>query len=395
MASNINSLTLPQLPPTPDESNKKEEKAQQKPVTPAPTPPRKGDEVNFSGQNDIFREITGGDVKAKPSDQEEKGNKFQGGGAPAKDKDSKQGGNAPTGAGSNAPGGATPGSEAGSDKKEPKKPTFNNMNDRLNYVMSHLKEFDTAAGIDGEDKRFSIKDLNALKDGKGETAQVARDLINKDDVIGKLGGKDGRVSTDDIAGYQKDHGGVLQVTDGVKLDTKGMNDKQIKNARNYIEGLAEDEDGKKLIKGATEKEQITVTYDPSYKDGMGAAFVPSEHSIHMSKKMLDQEGGHDPTDIMGMTGFAHEFVHAATDKDVNDDSKMEESIATALGSRIAGRYYGKKVDTQKVFQDWIGPDGWTSSNAYKDLCFDNGISEDLKKLGIDVSEFKKPKEPGK
>ena len=73
---------------------------------------------------------------------------------------------------------------------------------------------------------------------------------------------------------------------------------------------------------------------------------------------------------------------------------MEESIATALGSKIAGRYYNKKVDSQKIFYDWIGPKGQTSSDAYKNLNHDNNIFEDLTNMGIDLKDFHKPEDPG-
>jgi hypothetical protein len=379
MVSNINYGVLTQFPPKPDESKKKDEKAKQQPLTPTPSPGSKGDEVHFSGTLNLFANGREADSKDNQNDIKDI----------LKDSLSPNAEEAAKGSGKSGAGK----SEKDSIKNEPESPTFSNMNDRLNYVMSHFSEFDTAADKGGPDNKFSIKDLNALKDGTGDTAEVARGLIN-DDVAGKLGGKDGIISKDDIEGYQKANGGIIQVVDGIQVDTKGMDDKQIANAIQYINGLAADEDGKKLIKSAVANGPLTVRYETSFKDYMGATYSSKNRTFNMSKKMLDQEGGKDPTNIMGMTGFAHEFVHAATDNE-NHDSKMEESIATALGSRIAGRFYGKKVDSQQVFLDWIKPTGQTSSDAYKNLSYDNHIFEDLTSLGIDLSDFKKPEEPSK
>jgi hypothetical protein len=170
----------------------------------------------------------------------------------------------------------------------------------------------------------------------------------------------------------------------VKIDTTGMTDQEIQNVKDYVKFLASDADGKKLLDAATKDGDYTISYDPSFKDGMGGETDVGNRTIKLSKKVIDNEAASkDANDIMGLSALGHEFVHAATG---GDDSKQEESLASTIGARLAGRYYKQTIDENKTYDDWIN--GQTKSDAYKDLKDDNGVFKILSDMGIDVSGIK-------
>jgi len=170
---------------------------------------------------------------------------------------------------------------------------------------------------------------------------------------------------------------------GVKIATADMSDDEINTVKDYVKFMSQDADGAKLLQAASQDGDVTISYEPSFKDGMGGD--TAGHHIRLSKKVIDNEAKakNDPTDIMGLGAMAHEFVHAATESD--GDSKQEESLATTIGTRIAGRYYNQPVDEQKIYDDWIN--GQTNNDAYKDMQVDNGIFTDVSNLGVDVSNI--------
>jgi len=170
---------------------------------------------------------------------------------------------------------------------------------------------------------------------------------------------------------------------GVKIATADMSEDEINTVKDYVKFMSQDADGTKLLHAASQDGDVTISYEASFKDGMGGD--TANHHIRLSKKVIDNEAKEkgDPTDIMGLGAMAHEFVHAATEGD--DDSKQEESLATTIGTRIAGRYYNKPVDEQKIYDDWIN--GQTNNDAYKDMKVDNNIFSDVSNLGIDVSNI--------
>jgi hypothetical protein len=173
--------------------------------------------------------------------------------------------------------------------------------------------------------------------------------------------------------------------EGVKIAAADMTADELNTVKGYVKFLGQDPDGSKLLQAASHDKALTISYEPSFKDGMGGD--TANHHIRLSKKVVDNEAKAkgDPTDIMGIEALGHELVHAATEGD--DDSKQEESLATVVGTRIAGRYFHQPVDEQKVYEDWIN--GQTNNDAYKNMKVDNNIFADVSHLGINVSNIRK------
>jgi hypothetical protein len=224
-----------------------------------------------------------------------------------------------------------------------------------------------------------------------EPGTLAKATRNDSTRLGRIN----QLPTDPLPPTEK--GEVYEIVKDVKLDTGGMTAAEIQTAKDYIIGLSKDEDGAKLIKNATKDAPITVVFDPSYGDGVGAAYIPGgANQIRLSKRTLqnEQKNGdpNDPMNIMGMGALAHEFVHAALDGSGN--SQQEEAIGSTLGARIAGRYYGKPLDQseeQHVYNEWMKM--ISQSPTYARLQFDNSVVDRLNEIGITFNDLKLAQPP--
>ena len=183
----------------------------------------------------------------------------------------------PTPADTNKPkGGDKP---KGEDKPPvPKPPDVSvqaNMDTRLDYVKAHFSEFDTGADIGKADGKFSVKDLNKLKDGQGQTAEVAKELL-KDDVIGKLGGDDGKISTKDIEDYRDKNN---TPSDGqINADTKQQTEGDC-GFLSTTRGISQTDTGRAFIKQA-----IKANDDGSYD----VKFAGADKTYHVSKEQSEK-----------------------------------------------------------------------------------------------------------
>lgn len=221
------------------------------------------------------------------------------------------------------------------------------MDERLTYVLKNFKEFDTGAGIGLPDGVFSIKDLNALKDGEGETAEVARGLI-KDDVIGKLGGKDGKISFNDIKTHREENADGI-ISNNFQQASEG-NCVFLASIR---AGILTDE-GQKVLDKTIQKSG----------DGWDVRFAGDESGkpIHITEKDLKTDDGDvyskGDKDIQILNAAAEKYFRANPDK-TNTDNGVESLNGQEAGDLLFGKNakrldgVGGKENTSKEIKDFI------------------------------------------
>lgn len=344
---------------------KKTEKPEPKPPAPAPAPAKNFDrdslttsqggvdsKVAFEAMQRIGKKAGGSDIgnfpPARTGDASEKGE--------------KSGKKAGSGEGRNT--------EKNEDtKKAPKeKPKDGPMikDEAIGVVTKNYDKFDEGAGIDGTDGLFSDKDLDSLSEGDDELSEAANVLI-EEDIIGELGGKDGKISRMDWTEVQKP-------VEGIEIETKGLNEDQTRDLEKSLKLLESDSDGSKLL-DKIRKDGYTIKYDGEFneKDGNSAnAYqLGSNKTIGITEKFFNKSF-EEQTGILG-----HEMVHAATDAD--GLSKTEEGYAEAIEARITARVNRDKLSESDESQSF---ESKYNLKSYSNLKDDNGIRDSLEYLGI-------------
>lgn len=152
-----------------------------------------------------------------------------------------------------------------------------------------------------------------------------------------------------------------------------------------LKEISNDPDGQKLLQLAQSNGyRISITDDPPNMDSV-ATTLGGDNKIILVNPNRQGFGGGNLT-----TTLAHELVHAATEGD--GDSYREEALAETIGLRISNRAAGKPLTAEqetatykKLYSD--------VKNLYKDDpsvkgVDDNGIFDNLAKLGIDTAPAK-------
>lgn len=336
---------------------KKTEDPEQKPPAPASPAPAKDNDrdslttsqggvdskVAFEAMQRIGKKARGSDIGNSPartgdaSKKDEKGEKKAGSG-----EDTKK------------------------DRKEKPKDGPMTRDEAIGVVTKNYDEFDEGAGIDGKDGLFSDKDLDSLSEGDDELAEAANVLI-EEDIVGELGGKDGKISRMDWTQVQKP-------VEGIEIETKSLNKDQTKDLEKSLKLLESDSDGSKLL-DKIRKDGYTIKYDGAFNEkedsNANAYQLGSNKTIGITEKFFNKSF-EEQTGILG-----HELVHAATDAD--GLSKTEEGYAEAIEARITARVNRDKLsesDERRSFESKYG------SKGYSDLKDDNGIRDSLEDLGI-------------
>jgi hypothetical protein len=135
-------------------------------------------------------------------------------------------------------------------------------------------------------------------------------------------------------------------------------DPALQNALNLI---AQDPEGAKLLAGAQAAGVSSIKVGNLPPGTMGL-YQPGTKEITINKDLLN-----NPSDLVRT--LAHELGHAATPQ--NGNSQAEEAAVDAIGNRIADR-----VAPGNRFKLDVG--------SYRNLQADNGIANDLRRLGIAV-----------
>ena len=136
--------------------------------------------------------------------------------------------------------------------------------------------------------------------------------------------------------------------------------------------VAQDPEGAKLLKAAEANGYTIEVGDPTQTgssehddDSVNGVTLPNQKKIIINPNAPD----FDKTVV-------HELVHAATQADGN--SKTEEGMADVVGYRVSSRMNGRKMPgtEQQIFSTKA------NTSSYSTLKSDNGIVNDLNKLGI-------------
>jgi len=157
---------------------------------------------------------------------------------------------------------------------------------------------------------------------------------------------------------------------GIKNTTSDPTQKQRLNTT--LAKVAQDPDGAKLLKAAEANGYTIEVGDPTKAgsqdhdaDSVNGVTLPDQKKIIINPNAPD----FDKTVV-------HELVHAATPTDGN--SKTEEGMADVIGYRVSSRMDGRQMpgSEQQIFS------AKANSSSYSSLQSDNGIINDLNKLGI-------------
>ena len=132
-----------------------------------------------------------------------------------------------------------------------------------------------------------------------------------------------------------------------------------------LQKIAADPVGAKLLSAAKANGLTTITANPSLNPSGGAGLQGQTVTGADGKPQI-QVANANSADLIHT--LAHELGHAATTSD--GDSKAEEMLVDKLGSEIQQRITGQADPSQ------------LDMSAYSNLADDNGIANDLAKLGI-------------